>query len=311
MQPSLEDQRQAQLRVSDQGAYFTIPEAKGLWEVRLSPGKGRGIFSTCAIEKGTHLLTEVPLLSVSPPTFVPGKGYPESVMALETKAKFDHLTPAQQAVFLSCHEVRLPSDTDEDKVFRILRSNAYTTKDRRIALYPRVALINHACQPNVLNVDTAEGRKIIAARDIAAGEELFTTYIPLLADTAARQERLAQYGFQCDCDACVTQASDADRVRMAGLLEELESSVPVAADRRRQRQLAAMAAELATYVGKEGLSDYLVKTSRLALEFTFRAGMKSDAIRWARRHLEHHRFIDQISQDSSDAKELLEHVQGS
>lgn len=57
----------------------------------------------------------------------------------------------------------------------ILRSNAYTLEDSdgrsRVAIYPKVALINHSCLPNVLNADHAGIRKIIATRYIAAGEE--------------------------------------------------------------------------------------------------------------------------------------------
>lgn len=79
---------------------------------------------------------------------------------------------------LSCHEQRFEGDGDDEegRLMAILRSNGYTLQGSdgrgRVAIYPKVALINHSCQPNVLNADDGGTRRIVATRDILAGEEV-------------------------------------------------------------------------------------------------------------------------------------------
>jgi hypothetical protein len=69
------------------------------------------------------------------------------------------------------------------------------------ALYLLGSLFNHSCEPNVHvtfpgNDSTAV---FIAARQIAAGEQLYITYIDAGQELDARQEYLAfAYGFRCE-----------------------------------------------------------------------------------------------------------------
>jgi hypothetical protein len=139
-----------------------------------SPGKGRGLFAAKHIRKGTHVLVETPLLVVSPPALVPGMGYSLSAMAAGVEREYSRLSPEQQQEYLSCHEQRLEGDGqgESDRLMAILRSNAYNLDDGRVAIYPKVALINHSCQPNVLNADNGGTRVIVATRDIQEGEEV-------------------------------------------------------------------------------------------------------------------------------------------
>ncbi|OAA68272.1 oxysterol-binding protein [Niveomyces insectorum RCEF 264] len=328
---------------------------RGLWEVRLSPGKGRGVFAVVDLPKGTRLLVEAPLFAVAPPPLVPGVGFALAAMQPTVEDAFARLNPSQQDEFLSCHEVQFPGEAKEDeedaargdaksqaadhtgpRLMRILRSNAYTMQDGRIAVYPKVALINHDCRPNVVNTDRArDGRRVIVAtRDIAAGEEVLTTYIPLLASTAARRARLAQYGFHCGCAACRqgdaaargsmadTAAADDDndddndeqREHMGNVLEVLEKTLEgtdTVADGGPavHRARSHTAAALATYVETQGFADYYVRTSRLAVEYAFRAGDGAAAVYWARKHLEHNRLADATSQEARDAETLLAFVE--
>jgi hypothetical protein len=139
-----------------------------------SPGKGRGLFAAKGIPKGTHVLVETPLLIVSPPALVPGMGYSLSEMAADVEHEYARLSPEQQEEYLSCHEQRLEGDSqgESGRLMAILRSNAYNLDDGRVAIYPKVALINHSCQPNVLNADNGGTRVIVATRDIQEGEEV-------------------------------------------------------------------------------------------------------------------------------------------
>lgn len=73
------------------------------------------------------------------------------------------------------------------------------------------SLFNHSCEPNlcgpppgVSNIDkTGNMHVLFAARDIRAGEELFTSYTSLDASTEDRRHHLAaQYNFVCTCTRC-------------------------------------------------------------------------------------------------------------
>ena len=200
--------------------------------------KGRGLFALVDIPRGMRLLVEEPLVTITPPPLVPGVGFSLAAMQPVVADVYASLTTRQKKDYLSCHEVRFGEEGKDEgndteggvhsgRLLRILRSNAYNTRVGSVALYPQVALINHDCRPNVLNKDAVDlatnvyRRIIVAARDIAAGEELVTTYVPLLADTATRRARLAQYGFtacarharlprhrmtpsECTCGKCST-----------------------------------------------------------------------------------------------------------
>lgn len=151
-----------------------------VWEMKASPGKGRGLFAARDILRGTHVLVEAPLLAVNPPALVPGMGYSLSAMAADVEHEYSRLSPEQQEEYLSCHEQRLEGDGQDEsgRLMAILRSNAYNLDDGRVAIYPKVALINHSCRPNVLNADNEGTRVIVATRDIEAGEEVCRTPKP-------------------------------------------------------------------------------------------------------------------------------------
>lgn len=158
--------------------------AQDLWHIKLTPSQGRGVFALRALPKGTHLLTEAPLFSVATPVLVPGKGFEMAAMVADVARAYARLSPAEQQVYLSCHEERLPGEEEEDQeeeeeeerlgLMAIFRSNAYTMgSSGRVGIYPNVALINHSCQPNVMNADNGEGtRVVVATRDIMPGEEV-------------------------------------------------------------------------------------------------------------------------------------------
>lgn len=146
------------------------------WEVKLTPGKGRGVFALRDIEKGGQILVEKPLFSIDLPELVPGKGYDMAAMVRDVTGQYSRLSSQDKEEFDSCHEHRFDGDSQDEagRLMAIVRSNGYTTQSpegrTRVALYPKAALINHSCEPNVLNVDT-EVKRVIATRDIQAGEE--------------------------------------------------------------------------------------------------------------------------------------------
>ncbi|XP_065336898.1 uncharacterized protein LOC135937648 [Cloeon dipterum] len=70
--------------------------------------------------------------------------------------------------------------------------------------YHVASLCNHSCDPNV--VCTYYGKTMVgrAARPIKKGDQLFIRYCNLFYNLPkeTRRERLSQYNFECDCDAC-------------------------------------------------------------------------------------------------------------
>ncbi|XP_045784087.1 SET and MYND domain-containing protein 4-like [Maniola jurtina] len=92
--------------------------------------------------------------------------------------------------------------------------NGRTVSEREVrratAIYPSAAMMNHSCDPNIINTFYNSRLIIRCSRELAAGSEVFNCYGPHRArePTAQRRSQLrAQYMFACDCTAC----SDSDR----------------------------------------------------------------------------------------------------
>ena len=74
-----------------------------------------------------------------------------------------------------------------------LDTNAYELGWRAVrgrALYKDISYINHSCSPNARKYfDSSKRMHVVAARDIAGGEEVCLSYTPPLMATAVRQVR--------------------------------------------------------------------------------------------------------------------------
>ncbi|KAI0883926.1 SET domain-containing protein [Annulohypoxylon maeteangense] len=95
-------------------------------------------------------------------------------------------------------------------------------------LYVDVARLNHACKPNMFSrfSSTTLGMEVVAYRDIAPGEELTFSYLPLNLASEQRQTLIREWGFNCSCSLCAspddTALSDRRRGRIQELLAELD-----------------------------------------------------------------------------------------
>lgn len=81
------------------------------------------------------------------------------------------------------------------------------------ALYPRVAILNHSCAPNIRNRFDGRRLTVSATRPLTAGTEVFNCYVSVEAQTPTAERRdvlSAQYGFECECTRCVAIDGDAD-----------------------------------------------------------------------------------------------------
>ena len=93
-------------------------------------------------------------------------------------------------------------------------TNAFTLTDAQLdpigaALNPTAALLNHSCTPNtvvVFSSATEHARcpmEVVALRDLAEGEPIYTSYVDLAAPLPVRQQTLQErYYFTCKCRLC-------------------------------------------------------------------------------------------------------------
>jgi hypothetical protein len=271
------------------------------------------MFTTTFLPRGTKIITERPLLSVPIPEMVPGQGFRLADMIPSLEDSFSTLSPENQALFLSLHDFRYPSEiaTGQSHLLTIFRSNAYNTGDDHIGLFPKVARINHSCRPNCGNhwSEKRGERVIYAARDIEEGEELTVSYIPLLKKTAERQARLGQYGFRCDCAACrhPTTEGDKRRAKIGRAIESLEQRLSYTSKKNATNDKhIARAMSLIEMLEQEGLTDYMAEAFNFAAVFNKRRGNVDEALEWATKELEILRWAEDDSSEVFKALDFIE-----
>ncbi|KAH8197668.1 hypothetical protein TruAng_008172 [Truncatella angustata] len=254
-------------------------------------------------------MVEEPLFTIQPPEFIPGKGYELSTMVSSLDSAVVSLSPDRRAEFHSCHAHHLPGEENSNMV--IFRSNAYTLTDGTIAMFPKIARINHSCRPNAANVwSQASGVRVIwAAKDILPGEEVTVTYAPLLKTSEERQSRLSQYGFRCNCEACSDHYhTDSRRVRMGRLLTELEERLGRSTSDVANRRLLPKGRELSQMLEDEHLADYLANAYHLTAELYLRSKNISAAAEWSRKALQLNENADRESHASFREREFLDNI---
>lgn len=104
------------------------------------------------------------------------------------------------------------------KLRDVLTSDNASTMEREqiryaTAMYPRVSLLNHSCNSNVLSSYREDSAVIVvkSGRPIEANAEIFNCYGPhyLKMNLADRQQQLfGQYHFRCQCDKCIDQSRE-------------------------------------------------------------------------------------------------------
>ena len=92
-------------------------------------------------------------------------------------------------------------------VQRCLDNNVYQCRrePRQSALFLGVARFNHSCDPSALNDADSAVARVRALRDLADGEEVTLSYVPVGWDLAARAAALRGYGFRCRCARCARE----------------------------------------------------------------------------------------------------------
>ncbi|EME78264.1 uncharacterized protein MYCFIDRAFT_80693 [Pseudocercospora fijiensis CIRAD86] len=203
------------------------------FEMRLSPGKGYGLFATRRIPVGARILGEKLLLAIDPSDLA------------NVHRKYLKLTADERAVYdsLSCFH---PSHIDFEqaanvyvamspryhyvsnealetlkgevvKAMGIFSANNFILAGGNQGVFALASRINHSCVPNVHHTNNPNIRRetVHAMRDIEAGEELLANYLGAGATYDPRLTRMEalrnNHGFICQCQACMDPNSDERR----------------------------------------------------------------------------------------------------
>ncbi|KAG9268984.1 histone-lysine N-methyltransferase SMYD3-like [Astyanax mexicanus] len=84
-------------------------------------------------------------------------------------------------------------------------------QDIGVGLYPSMSLLNHDCRPNCVMVFLGKRLQLRAVRNIQPTEELTISYTEVLVPRVERRTQLQQqYHFQCQCQRCTTENTDAE-----------------------------------------------------------------------------------------------------
>ncbi|XP_058803847.1 SET and MYND domain-containing protein 4-like isoform X2 [Phymastichus coffea] len=73
------------------------------------------------------------------------------------------------------------------------------------AIYPSASMMNHSCDPNIINSFKDKYLIVKAIKDIPIGSEIFNCYGPHYRRMYTKDRQVAlqsQYCFKCECDAC-------------------------------------------------------------------------------------------------------------
>lgn len=75
------------------------------------------------------------------------------------------------------------------------------------AIFPKISMLNHSCDPNIRNCFDGPFLRIYATRDIAENEEIFNCYGPnykLMSKVDRKNALKQQYCFDCNCKRCTS-----------------------------------------------------------------------------------------------------------
>ncbi|KAK4226020.1 hypothetical protein QBC38DRAFT_367425 [Podospora fimiseda] len=188
------------------------------------PGQGTGVVATRKIKQFETIMTGFPAVIIDN-EFFPEDGKAGNVSDEEKEELYDELLEriGDKERVLSLARSR------GDKVHvleDVVRTNAFgMTLDGRKAkgLFPEIARMNHACDPNAYAQFRSRTLSLsaVATRDIMPGEEITISYIPIGMSTAYRHKHLSNWHFNCTCALCSApeQAREASDARREHIIE--------------------------------------------------------------------------------------------
>ncbi|WRT69458.1 uncharacterized protein IL334_006444 [Kwoniella shivajii] len=196
--------------------------------------KGVGLVASGYIKKGTLIVKQSPLLTVT-------MGDINEVLV------FDHVYPQyfklpknQRDKVMTFHR-RTDQAAEKDELVNIIETNAIplqgdpSEEAKSLGLFETIGKINHSCAPNSGWSWYEEGKMLhlYAYDDISPGSEITVSYIQDVTAPCLdrQQELLSGHGFLCICSACCNPTSKiiaSDRnLEMYQILRNKWLSVPI------------------------------------------------------------------------------------
>lgn len=217
-------------------------------EIRSADAMGDGLFATEPILRGTRIIAEEPMATMSPSDS--DEMLFQHLTALESdKIRQLHKLEARKShmVFFDRQEVRqwlkdqgatdasgsaLKGKKLQDaskgaiKSLAIFRRNKVPMGSGMVGIFPLYSHVNHSCTPNAYKSwNPTLGRLTLHAISyIAPGEQITVSYTnDCCMSREDRQKQLAFWKFECQCQACVDPDHEIQRCRMQELKEGLEA----------------------------------------------------------------------------------------
>jgi hypothetical protein len=192
-----------------------------MWEIKAAGNKGKGVFALQPILRGTLIMNEDPVIHINDNDYQPVDITASfEVLPEYLKDRFWDLASFHNKPKHHQQIPELPLNASPDivrtwdmmkvrtakckSVNSIFYANSVSTSPGA-AIFLTASRVNHSCVPNAsyhFNNDTNK-LEVRVVRDVAAGEELFISYVDATYPTNDRQLTLRNsYGFRCACPAC-------------------------------------------------------------------------------------------------------------
>jgi hypothetical protein len=235
------------------------------------PGRGTGLVAIEKISKGTRILSEEALITISGPA---GSERVRKSICQQVEA----LGESQRRAFLSLHNIH-PYKNDAEQYLGIVRTVSLPAEavGDQGAIFLEACRINHACDNNAQKNwnERIKRHTVHAMRDINKGEEITITYLSPLKSRKARQSILQErFGFTCLCRLCSLapeQSQESDRrlqeiLRLDGAIDQLGTEGILVSPLRTIRYFDQQV-RLYNVQGREdvGFADAFVNAAQLAI----------------------------------------------
>ncbi|PMD33565.1 SET domain-containing protein [Hyaloscypha variabilis F] len=235
------------------------------------PGRGTSLVAIEKISKGTRILSEEALITISGPA---GSERVRKSICQQVEA----LGESQRRAFLSLHNIH-PYKNDAEQYLGIVRTVSLPAEavGDQAAIFLEACRINHACDNNAQKNwnERIKRHTVHAMRDINKGEEITITYLSPLKSRKARQSILQErFGFTCLCRLCSLapeQSQESDRrlqeiLRLDGAIDQLGTEGILVSPLRTIRYFDQQV-RLYNVQGREdvGFADAFVNAAQLAI----------------------------------------------
>eukprot|EP00928_Gymnodinium_smaydae_P046182 TRINITY_DN30771_c0_g1_i1.p1 TRINITY_DN30771_c0_g1~~TRINITY_DN30771_c0_g1_i1.p1 ORF type:complete len:638 (+),score=96.29 TRINITY_DN30771_c0_g1_i1:113-2026(+) len=190
------------------GTYSHIVE--GRIELVKIPRRGLGYKAVTEIKKGDVLLFDTAFCSTNAKDWIAELSsqartkcdlpfFSSHVLRMTTSKKYDSEMSQFQALEQHAQTERLNSIVCNN-TFQCTREPAYQ------ALFVAAGRFNHSCCANAFLDASRHYAFIRAARDIAVGEEVCLSYVPLGENLQMRRRKMREWSFLCTCARCEAES---------------------------------------------------------------------------------------------------------